>query len=151
MNDNVRDAAGLLLMGVSRMDQAVANMTKQAMEAQVALRGFREREVGKFREDMAEAFNEQLQRYDAAMRPRLVRAWQFVGVMGVLVLVLVGGAAGLNYHYLGVIQDNKQSAEMVKAINRADVTLCDGVLCARVDAKARRWGEKGEYQLVKPR
>ena len=95
--------------------------------------------------------DEQQKRHDAAMRPKLVRAWQFVGAMGALVLILVAGAVGVNYHYLGVIQDNKQSAELARAINRADVTLCDDVLCARVDAKARRRGDKGEYQLIKPR
>lgn len=151
MNENTQDAAGLLLMGASRMDRTVSNMTKQAMETQVALRAFREQEVKRFREDMATAFVEQQQRYDAAMRPKLVRAWQFVGAMGTLVLVLVGGAVGLNYHYLDVIQANKQQAELVKAINRADVTLCHDVLCVRVDAKAKRWGDMGEYQLVKSR
>lgn len=151
MNEDAKNAAGLLLMGVSRVDKTVANMTKQAMETQVALRAFREQEIKQFREDMTAAFIEQQQRYDAAMRPKLARAWQFVGAMGTLVLVLVGGAVGVNYHYLDVIQANKQQAEWVKAINRADVTLCNDVLCARVDAKAKRWGDKGEYQLVKSR
>ncbi|SEW03941.1 hypothetical protein [Luteibacter sp. 329MFSha] len=151
MNEDAKNAAGLLLMSVSRVDKTVANMTKQTMETQRALRAFREQEVKQFREDMTAALHEQQQRFDALMRPKLIRAWQFVGAMGTLVLVLVGGAVGLNYHYLGVIQDNKQSAEWLKAVNRADVTLCDGVLCARIDTKARRWGAKGEYQLVKPR
>lgn len=151
MSEDAKNAAGLLLMGASRVDQTVAQMTKQAMETQVALRAFREQEVKQFREDMAAAFNEQQKRHDAAMRPKLVRAWQFVGAMGALVLILVGGAVGVNYHYLGVIQDNKQSAELVRAINRADVTLCGDVLCARVDGKAGRRGDKSEYQLIKPR
>jgi len=151
MNENVQDAAGLLLACASRIDRTVATMTKQAMEAQTDLRACRERETERFREDMRAAFHEQRQSYDAAMRPKVVRAWQFVGAMGVLVIVLVGGAAGLNVHYLGVIEENRQAAAMVKAINRADVTLCDGILCARIDAKAKRWGEKGEYTPIRSR
>lgn len=151
MSDNVQNAARLLLACASRMDQTMENMTERAMDAHAALREFREREIERFRKDMQAVLQEQQQRHDAAMRPKLVRAWQFVGVMGALAVVLVGGAVWLNMHYLGVIKDNKQSADMVRAINRADVTLCDGTLCARVDTKARRWGEKGEYTPIRPR
>jgi antitoxin (DNA-binding transcriptional repressor) of toxin-antitoxin stability system len=55
-------------------------------------------------------------------------------------------------HYASVIRDNQLSAELLRAYNGADVTLCDhGRLCANVDIRARRYGERGQYLPVAPR
>jgi len=151
MNDNVRNAAGRLLVLTTQVEDLLVALKKQTQESQAALRATREKEAIEFHQDMTAVLDHQQQRIEAALRPKIVRAWQFVGITAVVVILMVGGAIGLSSHYLGVIKENKLSAEMLKAINRADVTLCDGNLCAQVDKKAKRWGEKGEYLPVRPR
>lgn len=42
-------------------------------------------------------------------------------------------------------------ATLVRAINQADVTLCDGRLCANVEVKGKRFGERKQYRVVKLR
>lgn len=79
------------------------------------------------------------------------RLWMLsLGVSLVLLLALIASTAAL-WHYRGVINDNQLQAELLQAYNRADVTLCDGRLCANVDKDAKKYGEKDQYQPVKPR
>jgi hypothetical protein len=40
---------------------------------------------------------------------------------------------------------------LLQAYNRADVTLCGGRLCANVETRGRRYGERGQYVPVAPR
>jgi hypothetical protein len=73
--------------------------------------------------------------------------WLVAGVLSTILLVmLVGG--GLLWHYRNVIADNQIQADLMRAYNQADVTLCGGQLCARVDRADKRYGD---YLLVKPR
>ena len=43
------------------------------------------------------------------------------------------------------------SAELLKAYDAADVTLCDGKLCANVDPKGAKSGDEGQYRPVRNR
>jgi hypothetical protein len=54
-------------------------------------------------------------------------------------------------HYADVIKQNQMSADLVTLYNHADVTICDGRLCANVDPKGKRYGQHGEYATVKER
>lgn len=75
----------------------------------------------------------------------LAAAW------GSLALVL-GGGAWLSLHYTQVIRDNRLSADLMKAYNNADVVLCgNGELCANVDGKRARYGERGQYLPIRSR
>lgn len=81
-----------------------------------------------------------------------VLLWKTVGTVALALAVLLAGGAWLSVHYAGVIQDNRVSADLMRAYNRADVVLCgDGGLCANVDAKHARYGDRGQYVPVKPR
>lgn len=78
--------------------------------------------------------------------------WKTLGAVAVALALLLGGGAWLSMHYARVIRDNQLSANLVKAYNRADVVLCgDGQLCANVDTKRARYGDRGEYLPVKSR
>jgi hypothetical protein len=78
--------------------------------------------------------------------------WKTVGAVAACLALLLGGGAWLSMHYAGVIRDNQLSAELLRAYNSADVTLCErGRLCARVDPAARRYGDHGQYAPVAPR
>lgn len=77
--------------------------------------------------------------------------WKTVAAVAACLGLLLAGGAWLSLHYAGVIEQNRLSAELLQAYNRADVTLCDGRLCAHIEAKGRRYGERGQYVPVAPR
>jgi hypothetical protein len=66
------------------------------------------------------------------------------------VFLLIGGI-WLASHYYNVIRENQIDAALMQAYNRADVSLCQGRLCANVDAKGARYGDDKQYLIVKPR
>lgn len=77
--------------------------------------------------------------------------WKTVAAVAVCLALLLAGGAWLSLHYTGVIEQNRLSAELLQAYNRADVTLCDGRLCANVETRGKRYGERGQYAPVAPR
>lgn len=96
----------------------------------------------------ANAMAQQLKRMEQLHRMLI---WKVIGVTAVCLLLLLGGGAWLAMHYTDVIKQNQMSAELLNVYNRADVTICEGHLCANVDPKAKRYGERGEYLTVKNR
>jgi ElaB/YqjD/DUF883 family membrane-anchored ribosome-binding protein len=97
------------------------------------------------------ALAQQLQRMEK-LHKQLV--WKTAAVaVGSMLLVLVGGI-WLSSHYYGIIREYQLSADLLKAYNRADVTLCGKngeQLCANVDREAQGYGDQGQYVPVKPR
>ena len=77
--------------------------------------------------------------------------WKAIGAVSCCLLLLLAGGAWLSLHYTQVIRHNQLSAELLQAYNRADVTLCEGRLCAHVEANGKRYGEHGRYAPVAPR
>ncbi len=97
------------------------------------------------------ALAQQLQRMER-LHKHLV--WKTAGVaIGSMLLLLVGGI-WLSTHYYGIIRENQISAELLKAYDSADVTLCGenrDQLCANIDRESVGYGDKGQYVPVKPR
>jgi ABC-type transporter Mla subunit MlaD len=78
--------------------------------------------------------------------------WKTTGTVALALAVLLAGGAWLSLRYARTIRDNQLSAELLKAYNGADVTLCGGGnLCANVDARGPRYGRNREYLPIKPR
>lgn len=78
--------------------------------------------------------------------------WKVVAATTACLVLLLAGGAWLLLHYTRVIRENQLSAELLKAYNAADVTLCEhGRLCANVDAKGTRHGDRKQYLPVLPR
>lgn len=71
-------------------------------------------------------------------------------VIAALLVAVIGGATAVSY-YRDQIKQSQISAELLHAYNQADVTLCDGQLCANVDKGAQKYGEHGQYQPVRTR
>lgn len=71
-------------------------------------------------------------------------------VVGSLALVLLGGG-WLSKHYYDEVRRYQLSAELLKAYDAADVTLCGDKLCANLDAKGEKFGDAGQYRLVRDR
>jgi hypothetical protein len=78
--------------------------------------------------------------------------WKTTGAVVMALALLLGGGMWLSIHYTQVIRDNQLSANLLKAYNGADVTLCGaGDLCANVNTKAARYGVHRQYLPVNPR
>lgn len=79
--------------------------------------------------------------------------WGWALPLGLIVgSVLATGAAG--YAVVGSREEvarHRIEAALLRAYNQADVTLCDGRLCANVDERGGRHGDRGQYRLVEPR
>lgn len=76
--------------------------------------------------------------------------WKATGAVVLTLALLLAGGAWLSMHYIRVIRDNQLSAELLKAYNSADVTVCgNGSLCANVDPRGTRYGEHRQYLPVK--
>ncbi|QDH69253.1 hypothetical protein [Marilutibacter alkalisoli] len=89
----------------------------------------------------------QLARQAATLEKRLLMVTTAVGL--VLLLALAIGSVGLWYLQREVAR-NQVELELLRAYNRADVTLChDGRLCARLEPGSANDGK--EYRLVAPR
>lgn len=73
--------------------------------------------------------------------------WLVATVALVMLLALTAGA-GTFWHYRGVIEEHRIQADLMRAYNQADVTLCDGRLCANVERGSK--SHQG-YVPVKPR
>jgi hypothetical protein len=77
--------------------------------------------------------------------------WKIVGVcLASLALVVLGGG-WLSRHYYEEIRRHQVSAQLLQAYDAADVTLCDGRLCANIDPKGDRFGEDDQYRPVRDR
>lgn len=77
--------------------------------------------------------------------------WKVVGVcLASLALVVLGGG-WLSRHYYEEIRRHQVSAQLLQAYDAADVTLCDGRLCANIDPKGDRFGEDDQYRPVRDR
>ncbi|BDU19836.1 relaxation protein [Dyella sp. GSA-30] len=71
-------------------------------------------------------------------------------VIAALLVAVVGGATAVSY-YRDQIKQSQLSADLLHAYNQADVTLCDGQLCANIDKARQKYGEHGQYQPVRLR
>jgi hypothetical protein len=84
-----------------------------------------------------------------------MRRWVLWGLCASLVLCIVAlvGTYQLLYGYYQTRYDQlKSQVTYLEAINRSDVAPCgDGRLCARIDEKAPRVGDKGQYRLIELR
>lgn len=91
-------------------------------------------------------------RLAAGQLDRVSRAlWLSTACSIVLLMVAAGAGAWLSSHYYDEIRRNQISADLLRAYDAADVTLCDGALCANVDVSARGVGSEQQYRPVRPR
>lgn len=81
--------------------------------------------------------------------------WVWIGTAVSLVfsiVALVGTYEMVYGYYQTKFNELKSQVTYLDAINRSDVVPCgDGRLCARIDDKAPRAGDKKQYRLIEPR
>lgn len=106
------------------------------------------RDSGRLLQEGAMALADEMQRSRLLHKSLL---WKISGVViGSLFLLLIGGG-WLSIYYYQTIRDDQVTADLLKAYNAADVTLCDGRLCANVDLKGKHYGEAGQYLPTRAR
>jgi len=78
----------------------------------------------------------------------------YLAVAGAIALVAMGGGA-LIWVEIAAYKDARArsaaaqiDAEVVEAYSRAGMTSCGGHPCVKLDRKAKRWGDSGQYVLV---
>ncbi|MGO4263754.1 relaxation protein [Lysobacter sp. TAB13] len=128
-----------------RIPGEVMGSVRDGIEQPVAAYEQRLHEAGGLLQSGSQALAMQLQRMER-LHKQLV--WKVAGItLGSLVLLLSGGA-WLSKHYYDEIRRNQISADLLKAYNQADVTLCGGRLCAKLENGGK---QRSEYVLVKSR
>ena len=150
---------------LQQLTQQVPGMVRQSADEHLrripdevmgSVRSGIERTVAAYEQRLREA-GEQLQRASTALTTQLLRAetlhkqliWKVAGItLGSLALLLAGGG-WLSWHYYEKIRESQVSADLMRAYNQADVTLCDGRLCAKVSRRDRQ--RYGEYVPVESR
>lgn len=150
---------------LQQLAQQVPGMVRQSADAHLrripeevmgSVRSGIERPVAAYEQRLREA-GEQLHRASTALTTQVLRAetlhkhlvWKVVGItLGSLVLLLAGGG-WLSWHYYEEIRKSQVSADLLRAYNQADVTLCDGRLCAKVGRRDRQ--RYGDYVQVESR
>jgi hypothetical protein len=83
------------------------------------------------------------------------KIWMAYGaIVGAFILLIAGG--GLLMWWQSQTYNEARArtaaaqvdAEMMEAFNQVGVTSCGGHPCMKLDSKAQRWGDKGEYVLI---
>lgn len=77
--------------------------------------------------------------------------WKTTGAAVLALTLLLGGGGWLSTHYLRVIRENQLTADQMKAYNAADLILCGATLCANVEARGPRYGDRRQYWPIKAR
>jgi hypothetical protein len=124
--DIARNVQGGVEQPVQAYEQRLREAGQQLQHASIALAG---------QLQQAKALHKQL-------------AWKVAGITLGSLALLWGAGIWLSKHYYDEIRANQVSAELLKAYNESDVTLCGKQLCAKVDTKDKR---HGEYLPVRPR
>lgn len=89
---------------------------------------------------------------EALASQRRKHIWSLGIVLALCIASLVTTYLCLYGFYQARYDELRARVSYLDAINRSDVVPCgDRQLCARVDDKAPRYGEKKEYRLVAPR
>lgn len=133
---------------MQRLPAAVMGKIEPGMQRSVTDYEQRLQVAGQQLQQASHALSNQIQRLQMLHRQLI---WKVAGItLGSLALILLAGG-WLSSHYYDEIRRYQLSADLLKAYNAADVTLCDGKLCANVDAKGRKFGEQGQYRPVHDR
>lgn len=147
-----------------QLTQQVPGVVRQSADEQLrripgevmsSVRSGIEQPVSAYEQRLLKA-SEQLQQASRSLTTQIQRAemlhrqlvWKVAGITLASLVLLLAGGGWLSKHYYEEIRQNQISADLLKAYNRADVTLCGGRLCAKVDRKDKRYGE---YVPVRPR
>ncbi|UNU10682.1 relaxation protein [Xanthomonas translucens] len=133
---------------LQRVPDALIRQVQNGLDESVA--GFEKRlqHAGSLISEGVQSLSTQLKHVERMQRLLL---WKSAAVtLGSLLLLLAGGG-WLLMQYRQDIRDNQLRAELLRAYNAADVTLCEGRLCANTETQGPAYGDRRQYRLVRSR
>ena len=131
-----------------RLPAAVMQQIDTALGKAMAGYEQRLRDSGQLLHSGAETVAAQMRKTESLSRHV---AWKVLASAVAALALLLGGGIYLSMQYRQQIRDNRLQAELLRAYNQADVTLCGERLCANVDLKAKGAGPQGQYRPVQLR
>ena len=155
-HDRSQDWFEGIMAASGRLETLSGHLRQQAQETQAAIRATREQEEARFRQSMFALFQEQQQRTEAALRPRITRAWQVLAALAGVGVLVFGGFLLLLHHAnerlkaaQARVDATEVRAEVQEASRHVEITSCGGRPCIRIDKDTPRWKSAGsEYVLV---
>ena len=133
---------------LQRLPTAVMQQIETALGQAMSGYEQRLRDSGQLLQTGAEVVAAQVRRTEKLSR---TVAWKALGSVIAAVAILLAGSLFLASHYRKQIRDNQIRADLLRAYNQADVTLCGERLCANVDVTAKGSGPQQQYRPVQPR
>ncbi len=88
---------------------------------------------------------------EALQRQRSLWLWTAPLALLVGSAIAAGAAAYAVTSSRAEVERHRIEAALLRAYNRADVTLCGERLCANIDERGARFGERGQYRPVEAR
>lgn len=130
---------------LGRLPDAIIRQVQGGIDRPVSAYEQRLREAGALLQQRADAMSGRIESVERVHRWLI---WKVLAItFGCLVLLGLGGG-WLLWKYRSEIRDHQIQADLLHAYNEADVNLCDGRLCVRVETPAKKYGE---YVRVRPR
>lgn len=87
----------------------------------------------------------------ALRRQRSLWSWTAPLALVIGAVLVTLGSGWQVWHARQELQQIRIQTDLLRAYNAADVTLCEGQLCANVEPDGKRHGERRQYRLVRPR
>lgn len=84
-------------------------------------------------------------------RAQTTMVWKSLAALAIGSVLALGGASAWAWTKKQEADRYQVEIELTRAINRADVIKCGDNLCANVETKGKKFGDKGQHRLVKPR
>lgn len=139
----------------TEVDELRIRLDKETQRAGDDLRDSIKQIVGPLQEEIARLGHatQQWQETQArSLRWHTRLRWSWASVLALCLLSLVANYEMIYGYYHQRIATLAAQADMVDAVNHADIVACgDGRLCARIDGKAPRGGDKNPYRMIAPR
>lgn len=84
----------------------------------------------------------------ALARDLRVLTWKTLGVTVAACALLVAGSTWIAWENARTARASRLDARTAALLNQVRIGDCGGRACVRIDQRAKRWGDKGEYVLL---
>lgn len=153
---DAQDLLKALMVTSGRLERLGNELEQKAHGAQLAILETRAQEEVRFKQAMASLFEEQQRLTEAALQPKITRAWQLLAALaGIGVLIFCGYLMLLKQAHarLSAADQRASAAEVNAAVQEAsrhvEITSCGGRPCIRIDDETPTWKQgDNAYVLV---